>query len=118
MQITLNYSHSQLLKTAEYIWENNTSVHKWDRQPRSAVDIVRLILQEMRKTGTQNARSLMQNKGANVWSDYVGTGGYYLLFEMLEHTADSIMVGVTILVDLSVSNRNIGMVSEQIDTTV
>ena len=109
MKINLSYNVASLHEAARYIWDNNPSVEKWPAAPKSAIDVMKQIKDDMFRYAKYNAQLILKEKRlgtdlTNEWATFSGTGGYYLLFTLEEDTEELILIGVDILVDPAVGN--------------
>jgi len=69
------YDAEQVMKAAEFIWNNNKHVGLWPSQPQSSMDVMRQMLYTAQKQG-------MKNMGlpTGQWVGWLGSGGYYMIF--------------------------------------
>lgn len=125
MKINLSYNVASLHEAARYIWDNNPSVEKWSSAPKSAIDVMKQIKDDMFRYAKYNAQIILKEKRlgvnlSNEWKTFTGTGGYYLLFALEEDTEELILISIDILVDPAVGHPVPRYISEElteIDTT-
>lgn len=120
MEVNISYPLEQLHATAKYIWENNPSVGNWPSEPKSVFDVMSQMVGMMHRDAISNSKIIIKERHLKVklddeWVSYTGTGGYYFLYELENEDENSITIGVTILADLAVGNKNTGYVTEFID---
>lgn len=119
----LLYSLSQLHSVALYLWENNPYVENFTGRPKNVLDVMTHIQDTMRSGAISNYNVIRRERRLNTkldseWIEYLGTGGYYCLYELIsDEDDDEIQISVTILVDLVVG-KNENYVSEVVDTFV
>jgi len=123
MTVSISYSLGALHEAARFIWENNESVLNWPCSPTSAFDVMTQIRDMMVKGALENAEFLKKEKNKTLsadddWMTFNGTGGYYVLYELLsEEDDEEVRIGIDILVDPSVSHPNPRYVTEVVDNT-
>jgi hypothetical protein len=120
MDIKLLYSRASLHEAAMFIWENNPRVHNWPSEPKNVFDVTTHIRDFMIKCALNNAKTLLEEKKTSSmtedgWTSFNGTGGYYLIFELIDHNKDEISIGVDILVNPGVNHPDSGYVTEVIE---
>ena len=69
----MRYNLQQVMDAAGFIWHFNDSVTEWPDQPKSAMDVVSIILDFARKRG-------MENMAGDEWTSWSGTGGFMIIF--------------------------------------
>ena len=120
MKINILYSVAALHEAAAYIWDNNPRVPVWSPSPKSPIDIVKMIHGMMIKQALYNAKVIMKEKRLEMelpeeWGSFVGTGGFYIAFELQDVNEEEINIGVDILVDPAIASNIKGFVTEVID---
>lgn len=109
MEIVLQYSQEQLHEAASFIWENNESVSNWPSNPKSVLDVLSHIRDSIRKIAKSNAKILVKEIETGIetseWFNFTGTGGYFVIPELIEKSDSLIIIGVDILVDPAVSKK-------------
>lgn len=121
MTISISYSLGALHEAARFIWENNKSAPNWPNKPESAFDVMNQIRDMMVRGAKENAEFLRKEKNKTLsldddWITFNGTGGYYVLYELLSNEDDEeVRIGIDILVDPSVSHPNPRYVTEVVD---
>ena len=109
MKINLSFNVASLHEAARYIWNNNPSVEKWPAAPKSAIDVMKQIKDDMFRYAKYNAQLILKERRlgtdlTNEWTTFSGTGGYYLIFNLEDDTEEHILIGVDILVDPAVGH--------------
>lgn len=120
MTVSISYSLGALHEAARFIWENNDSVQNWPCAPTSAFDVMTQIRDMMIKGALENAEFLKKEKNKTLsadddWKTFNGTGGYYVLYELLSDEDEEVCIGIDILVEPSVSHPNPRYVTEVVD---
>ncbi len=120
MIVNVSYPLAALHEASKFIWENNTSVTNWPSKPKNVFDVMKNIQETIRRGALSNAKVILKEKQLKVelndeWSGFIGTGGYYISFELVDSDDTEITIGAAILVDPSVSNPNPGFVTEFVD---
>ena len=110
MKLNIEYSITSLHEVGKFIWENNPSVHHWTSAPKSEDDVIYVIRENIKKHALNNAHLIIEEGDGNLytdykWRDWIGTGGYYLLFTLEHQTDDEITIQVDILFDPAVGKE-------------
>lgn len=124
MILNIHYKLSALHDTAQFIWDNNPSVKYWPSRPKSVLCVIDHIRQSLVTYAKKNAEVIVRERRLGVqlnsewtdWTDYTGTGGYYVMYSLMDEPSDEINLDIEILVDLSVARVDKGYVREFIDT--
>lgn len=101
MDIKIYYCNIQLLKTAQFIWQNNPYVRNWPARINSVEKLASYIKSMAYVQAKKNAISLVNN--TEDWVSYIGTGGFSIHFSS-EYRPGDIYVDISIqfLVDAAV----------------
>lgn len=107
MKIKLSYSISAVHETAKFIWENNSSVRNWPSQPKSAIDIIQIIVDHIESEAARNAEILVRERALNInldneWTLWTGTGGFYIRYELITSNNEMI-IDASLTVDPAIS---------------
>lgn len=122
MKVNLLYPRASLHEAALYIWNNNPSVSKWPSKPANVFEVADSIKETMIQGARRNADVLIREKELKIllhdeWQSYIGTGGFYLLYDLYGQDNEEISLGCQILVDPSLGHPNPGYTQEMIDIT-
>ena len=120
MKVSISYSLASLHEASRFIWEHNESIPKWPDTPKSAFDVMNQIRDMMVKGALKNAEIVRKEKTLSVkiedeWVTFTGTGGYYVIYDLIDDTDNVIQIGIDILVDPSISHPNPGYVTEELE---
>lgn len=101
-ELILVYAITSLHEAANFVWNNNRHVTNWPSSPRSVLDVMAQIKEHMLQIAKQNAIILnceANDIDAEPWIGHTSTGGYMMVFSVVDQTDDHVVLNVDILVD-------------------
>lgn len=104
MEFSISYCQTQVEEAAKFIWENNKSVKKWPSAPKDVFDIYDIIIDYMKRDSRKNFDVILQERktGENLddrWTRYSGTGGFFIIYDLIEESDTVIRIDADVLVD-------------------
>lgn len=106
--MNLNYNVDQVMKAAQYIWDNNPAAPFWPSCPLGPTDIANEILQMAERVAVRNVRN------SDRWTSFSGTGGYIIMFSS-DDEGEIENIDIDVLVDPAVGLDSRRYVTQTID---